>query len=75
MAASRKKQSGLGKAAGKIKHKGVVKKAAKKAGVSTHQELKKLSHMKGNSPAAKKARARGNLGLALSKSAKRRKKK
>jgi hypothetical protein len=72
---AKRKRHNLAKAAGKIKHPGVVKEAAKKAGRSTHAELEKLAHTKGSSKAAKKARARGNLGLALTKSAKRRSKK
>jgi hypothetical protein len=59
--------SNLGKAAGKIKHPGIEKAKAKAAGISTHQELVKDSHSSDPS-----ARARGNLGLALTKSAKRR---
>lgn len=59
--------SSLGKAAGKIKHPGVEKAKAKAAGISTHQQLEKDSHS--SDPTT---RARGNLGLALSKSAKRR---
>lgn len=59
--------SSLSKAAKKIKHPGVEKAKAKAAGISTHEELEKDSHS--SNP---KTRARGNLGLALTKSAKRR---
>lgn len=59
--------SSLSKAARKIKHPGVEKAKAKAAGISTHEQLEKDSHS--SNP---KTRARGNLGLALTKSAKRR---
>lgn len=63
------KTSALSRAAKKIKHPGVEKEKAKRNGISTHEQLVRDSH---SSDA--KTRARGNLGLALSKSAKRRKK-
>lgn len=59
--------SALSKAAKKIKHPGVEKAKAAAAGISTHEQLEKDSH---SSDA--KTRARGNLGLALTRSAKRR---
>lgn len=59
--------SALSKAAKKIKHPGVETAKAKAAGISTHEQLEKDSH---SSDA--KTRARGNLGLALTRSAKRR---
>jgi hypothetical protein len=59
--------SALGNAAGKIRHPGVEKAKAKAAGISTHQQLVKDSHSSNAT-----ARARGNLGLALTKSAHRR---
>ncbi len=59
--------SALSKAAKKIKHPGVEKAKAKANGISTHEQLVKDSHS-----SDKKTRARGNLGLALTKSAKRR---
>ena len=59
--------SALGQAAGKIKHPGVEKAKAARAGISTHQQLVKDSHSSNAT-----ARARGNLGLALTKSAHRR---
>lgn len=62
-----KKMSALGKAAKKIKHPGVEQEKAKRNGISTHEQLERDSHS--SDP---KTRARGNLGLALSKSAKRR---
>lgn len=61
------KMSALGKAANKITHPGVEKERAKENGVSTHEQLERDSHSSN-----KTLRARGNLGLALSKSAKRR---
>jgi len=64
-----KKMSSLGRAAKKIKHPGVEKAKAKAAGISTHEQLVKDRHS-----SDKKTRARGNLGLALSASARRRKK-
>ncbi len=57
----------LSRAAKKIKHPGVEIEKAKRNGVSTHEQLEKDSHS-----SDKTTRARGNLGLALSKSAKRR---
>lgn len=63
------KTSALSRAAKKIKHPGVEKEKAKRNGISTHEQLERDSHS--SDP---KTRARGNLGLALSKSAKRRKK-
>lgn len=62
-----KKHSALARAAGKIKHPGIEQEKAKRNGVSTHEQLVKDSHS-----SDKSVRARGNLGLALSKSAKRR---
>ncbi len=59
--------SALAKAAKKIKHPGVEKAKAARAGISTHEQLVKDSHS--SDP---KTRARGNLGLALTRSAKRR---
>lgn len=67
--ASRKKKPALSKAASKIKHPGIEKAKAKRNGISTHEQLERDAHS--SDP---KARARGNLGLALTKSAKRRKK-
>jgi len=64
--------SKLSRAAKKIKHPGKEKAAAARNGISTQQQLENDAHRKGNSPAAKSARARGNLGLALSRSARRR---
>ncbi|CAB4132168.1 hypothetical protein UFOVP134_51 [uncultured Caudovirales phage] len=61
--------SSLSRAAKKIKHPGVEIAKAKRNGISTHEQLVRDSH---SSDA--KTRARGNLGLALSKSAKRRSK-
>lgn len=63
------KTSALSRAAKKIKHPGVEQEKAKRNGISTHEQLERDSHS--SDP---KTRARGNLGLALSKSAKRRKK-
>ncbi len=63
------KMSSLGKAAKKIKHPGVEIEKAKRNGISTHEQLVRDSHS-----SDKSTRAKGNLGLALSKSAKRRKK-
>jgi hypothetical protein len=57
----------LSRAAAKIKHPGVEKARAKAHGISTHEQLEKDSHSSN-----KTLRARGNLGLALTKSAKRR---
>lgn len=57
----------LSAAAKKIKHPGIEQKKAAAAGISTHEQLVKDSHSSNAS-----VRARGNLGLALSKSAKRR---
>lgn len=62
-----KRGKSLSRAAKKIKHPGVEIEKAKENGVSTHQQLEKDSHSSNA-----KTRARGNLGLALSKSAKRR---
>jgi len=53
-------------AASKIKNPGVTTRAAKAAGISTHEQEEKWAHTTGNSPEAKKKRARGNLGLAFS---------
>lgn len=58
---------GLSAAAAKIKHPGVEKAKAARAGISTHEQLVKDSHSSNKS-----TRAKGNLGLALSRSAKRR---
>lgn len=59
----------LSRAAKKIKHPGVEIEKAKRNGISTHKQLERDSHR--SDP---KTRARGNLGLVLSASAKRRKK-
>lgn len=59
----------LSSAAAKIKHPGIEKAKAKRNGISTHEQLERDSHSSDDS-----VRARGNLGLALTKSAKRRKK-
>ena len=64
---SKRMSSDLGRAAKKITHPGIEKEKAARAGISTHEQLVKDSHS-----SDKKTRARGNLGLALSKSAKRR---
>jgi hypothetical protein len=61
--------SALSRAAKKIKHPGVEKEKAARNGISTHEQLERDSHS-----SDKTTRARGNLGLALSASAKRRKK-
>lgn len=53
-------------AASHITHPGITTRAAKAAGVSTHEKEEEWAHTKGNSAAAKKKRARGNLGLAFS---------
>lgn len=66
---TKKKKSALSKAASKIKHPGIEKRRAAAAGISVHQELEKDSHS--SNPTR---RAEGNLGLALTKSAKRRRK-
>jgi len=63
------KSSALGRAAKKIKHPGVEQQRAKEHGISTHEQLVRDSHSSN-----KTLRARGNLGLALTKSAKRRSK-
>lgn len=47
-------------AASKIKHPGATRNAAKRAGISTHQQAEKWSHS-----SSKKLRARGNLALAF----------
>lgn len=60
----------LSRAASKIRHPGVEKAKAKRNGISTHEQLERDSHS--SNPTT---RARGNLGLALSRSAKRRAKK
>lgn len=57
----------LSRAAKAIKHPGIEKAKAKANGISTHEQLERDSHS--SNP---KVRARGNLGLALSRSAKRR---
>lgn len=57
----------LSRAAKKIEHPGVEKEKAKRNGISTHEQLVRDSHS-----SDKKTRARGNLGLALTRSAKRR---
>jgi hypothetical protein len=57
----------LSRAAAKIKHPGIEKEKAKRAGISTHEQLEKDAHSSNPTD-----RARGNLGLALTKSAKRR---
>lgn len=59
----------LSSAAAKIKHPGIEKKRAAEHGISTHEQLVRDSHSSN-----KTLRARGNLGLALSRSARRRKK-
>lgn len=59
----------LSNAARKIKHPGIEQEKAKRNGISTHEQLERDSHS-----SDKSVRARGNIGLALSKSAKRRKK-
>lgn len=64
---ARKKVPKLTKAANKIKHPGIEKRKAAAKGISTHEQLVEDSHS--SDP---KERARGNLGLALTKSAKRR---
>lgn len=58
---------GLSAAARKIKHPGVEKAKAARNGISTHEQLEKDSHSSNA-----KTRARGNLGLALTRAAKRR---
>lgn len=63
-------KSALGRAASHIRHPGVEKKRAKEHGISTHEQLVRDSHSSN-----KTLRARGNLGLALAKSARRRAKK
>jgi hypothetical protein len=50
-------------AASKIKHPGATRNAAKRAGISTHEQAEKWSHEKGDTPKAKRDRARGNLAL------------
>lgn len=60
-------KSKLSAAASHIKHPGVEKAKAARNGISTHEQLERDSHS--SDP---KTRARGNLGLALSKSAKHR---
>lgn len=57
----------LSRAAKKIKHPGSEIAKAKRNGISTHEQLERDSHSSNKS-----TRAKGNLGLALSRSAKRR---
>ncbi|MDE2098163.1 MAG: hypothetical protein KGL39_12990 [Patescibacteria group bacterium] len=67
---ARKKGTLFGKPKSKvIKHPGAEKKAAKKAGMSTHAYMEKEKN------AAGKAGKRARLGLALSKMSKKRKRK
>lgn len=61
------KMSALGRAAKKIKHPGIEEKRAKEHGISVHEQLERDAHSSN-----KTLRARGNLGLALTRSAKRR---
>ena len=61
------KMSSLSRAAKKITHPGIEKEKAARNGISTHEQLVRDSHSSNKS-----VRARGNLGLALSRSAKRR---
>jgi hypothetical protein len=62
-----KNTGALSRAAKKIKHPGAEIEKAKRNGVSTHEQLEKDSHS-----SDKKTRARGSLGLALTRAAKRR---
>lgn len=62
-----KQGKALSRAAKKIKHPGVEIAKAERNGISTHEQLERDSHSSDH-----KTRARGNLGLALSRSAKRR---
>jgi hypothetical protein len=62
-----KNMGALSRAAKKITHPGAEKEKAARNGISTHEQLEKDSHS-----SDKKTRARGNLGLALTRSAKRR---